>query len=137
MPESHESEILDIDVDDVIEAVRSRADGPVYSISEFDAEDFNVIHLAEVTYELYEDEAAMEEHFAEIHGYVNVDFTERDLFAEALFPMAERVDYLVTRMDYLTIVRIYDGQQGLFMALDPDEPVSPLAGIVLEAMGKQ
>lgn len=134
MPVTNETRILDIDVEDLVDPVLSRAEGTVYAISEFDTREFTILHLAEATYDLYGDEETMEDHFERIHGYVHLDFTERELFTDEMFPLAERVEYLTTRMDYIKIVRIYEGDSGVFLALDPDEPVTPLAAVALEAM---
>lgn len=78
----------------------------------------------------YPDQQAMTEHFEEIHSYVNVDFTEIELFTEELFPISDRVRYLTTAFDTFTLVRIYFGEEGMFVALDPKESVEPVVDAV-------
>lgn len=137
MPVTNDPEVVNFDIEEIVEVILSRAEGTVYAVTEFSAKEFNVIYLDDATKALYNSEENMHDHFARIHGYVNIDFTERELFTDSLFPLAERVDYLVTCMDYLKIVRIYDGRTGVFLALEPDEHVTPLGEPILEAMGKE
>ncbi|MDX1746285.1 MAG: hypothetical protein R3324_10135, partial [Halobacteriales archaeon] len=64
-------------------------------------------------------------HFEKIHGFVNLDYSEMDLFTDELFPASEDVRYLVAGLDLFTMVRVYVDDCGYFIALDPDEPVVP------------
>ena len=82
----------------------------------------------------YEDEAAMQEHFDQIHSYVHLDFAEMDLFVDEVLPEANRVEYIATGLDVLTFLRIYVGQEGLFIAVDPDEPIEPIVEAVKKAV---
>lgn len=127
-------EIVEFDVESALATARERVEGELYAAVEYDSEGFNVLYASDTTVEGYEDEAAMREHFQQIHDYVNVDFTEIELFTGALFPEADRVDYLTTTMDYLKLVRVYRGRQGVLLGLDPDEPVEPLVRPFLDAM---
>lgn len=127
MGQTTRSEIVTFDVDAVVEEALDAVDGPLYSLVEFDLERWNDLYLADETREMYDDERQIEEHFSQIHDYVNLDFTEIDLFTDDLLPTADEVRYITTAMDVMTFVRIYVGERtGLFVALDPDEPVEPL-----------
>lgn len=134
MPVSDPSGVIDGDADAALAAAREAAEGPLYSFVEYDDEEFNVLYVDDATREFYDDEEQMLEHFERIHSYVHVDFTERELFTEELFPIAERVDYITTAMDFLKIVRVYHGRQGLFLAVEPDEPVAPLVAAIGNAL---
>lgn len=127
-------EIVGSDVEDAVEVVRDRVDDILFAAVEYDSESFNVLYAHEETVKFYGNETAMLEHFGRIHDYVNIDFAEVDLFTESLFPEADRVDYLTTRMNHLKLVRVYSGRQGVLLGLHPDEEVGPLAGPLIEAM---
>jgi hypothetical protein len=118
------------DISETIEALQDRAEGPLYSVVEFDPGQFDILHLADETSAMYPDEEAMVEHFSEIHEYVNIDFAERELFSDELLPGAGSVTYMTTSLDAVKVVRVYDGQRGVFLAVNPDERVVPLAEIV-------
>lgn len=131
---SNASTVVTFDADAAREAIEAVLEGPLYSLVEYDAESFNPLYVDEETVALYEDEADMQEHFDQIHSYVHLDFAEMDLFVDELLPVANRVDYIATGLDVLTFVRIYVGQEGLFIAVDPDEPVEPIVEAVKEAV---
>lgn len=130
-------EIVGFEVEETVEMIRDQVDRTLYTVVEYDSDSFNVLFANEATVDLYDDEGAMMEHFERIHDYVNVDFAEIDLFTESLFPEAGRVDYLTTTMDHLKLVRVYSGRQGVLLGLTPDEPVEPLVGPLLDAMGER
>lgn len=134
MPISRESQVVDFDAEAACDAVRETVEGSLRSFVEFDAERFNPIYVDDATLAAYDDEAHMEEHFARVHSYVHVDFAEMELIVEELFSVADRVEYLVTAMDAFTLVRFYVGDQGVFLALDPGEPVEPVIAAIREAI---
>lgn len=135
MPISRPGEVVDFDAEAACDAVRGTVEGRLLSFVEFDAEGFNPIYVDDGTFAAYDDEDHMLEHFDRIHGYVNVDLAEIDLFVEELFPVADRVEYLVTGLDAFTLVRYYVDHQGVFLAIDPDEPVEPVIAALREAIG--
>lgn len=134
MSERRSTELVGFDAEPVVEAARTTVDGTLYSVVEFDAEDWRYLHLAEETRAMYEDEVQMTAHFDRLHDYVNLDFTELDLFTDTLVPAAEEVRYLVTCLDLIKFVRFYHGREGLFVAVDTDEPVVPLADALTDAI---
>lgn len=115
---------------DGVSLLQSRTEGPLYSVIRYDADDFEPLFVADVTRSMYPDEEVMNDHFERIHDYVNVDFMEMDLFSENLLPAAGEVNYITTGMNDLKIVRVYDGQEGVFLAVNPDETVVPLVEAV-------
>lgn len=127
MSEVGESEIVDIDAAEAVEEAAA-VEGTLHSLVEFNHRRFNTLYVSDATRGLYADEAEMMAHFEQIHDYVNIDFTEAELFTEDLFPMADRVRYKATALDVLTILRIYlDDQRGLFVAVERGDPVERLA----------
>jgi len=134
MPITNASTVVHFDADGALAAVQARASGTLRSFVEFDEETFNPLYVDDATLALYEDEAQMQAHFTNLHSYLYLDLAETDLFTEQLFPVAEAVDYLTTALDYVKLVRLYHGDEGLFLALDPDEPVQPLVDAIREAI---
>lgn len=124
------SELVAFDADAACEAVLETVSGTLRSFVEFDSESFNPLYVDETTLAFYDDEDHMLAHFAQLHSYVYLDLAEMDLFTEELFPVANRVEYITTAMDFLKIVRIYYDNEGVFLALDHDEAVEPIVRAV-------
>lgn len=124
------SRIVGFDATAALEAVKEHPEGELYTFVEFDAEEFNTLYVSPAAEAFYEDEAQMLEHFDEIHSYVHLDLVEQDLFTTELFPVADRVRYVVTAMDYLTIVRVYVDQEGIFFAVEDDQAVPDLVEVI-------
>jgi len=106
----------------------------VFAVAEYDAERLNLLYVDDAAREMYPSEAVMYDHFETIHSYVHVDFAESKLFTDELFPPAETVEYVVTAMDFLTIIRVYRGDVGIFLSVSPDEPIVPLVAVVRAAL---
>lgn len=130
MPITNPPELLSADVDAMEDAAREAVDGTVRSVVEFDEDDFHVIYVDDVSLSFYEDEAQMMDHFEQIHSYVHLDFTEMSFYTDDIFPIADRVRYIATGLDVFTVLRIYFGDEGLFMALDQGEDVEPVVDAV-------
>ena len=128
------SQLVEFDADAGLTAARETAGDAVYSFIEYDSETFNVLYASEETLALYGGREAMLDHFEEIHSYVHIDFTERDLFSEELLPHAGEVQTIVTRQDRLTLIRLFHGDGGLVISLAPDEPILPLLDAVESAI---
>lgn len=116
-------------------AVQDTIDGSLRSFVEFDPDDFTVHHVDDLTRSFYDDH--MMDHFSEIHSYVHIDFTEVDFFTEELFPVTDHVRYLATSFDVFTLVRVYFDDEGMFMALDRDEPVEPVIEAIEDVYGER
>lgn len=134
MPASNASSIVSFDGDAVRSVLEEHVEGTLRSLVEYDQDGFNPLYVDDVTLSFYEDEAAMNAHFEQLHSYIHLDFTELDLFTEELFPVCDRVRYLATGFDLFTLVRVYVDREGLFLALDPDEPVEPLVRAIEETV---
>lgn len=70
-------EIIDGDSTAIVRATEDAADGPVYSLVEFDLDRYHTLYVHETTRAMYESSADMERHFDRIHAHVNLDFTRR------------------------------------------------------------
>lgn len=136
MPATNRSTLSSFDADAVRRAVMESVSGTLYSFCEYDTESFRPLYVDDRTLAMYESKEAMVEHFDRIHNHVHMDFMQMNLFRNTLFPAAERVEYITTAMDFLKIVRFYVGDEGLFIAIDPDEPVEPLVDTIEETIGR-
>lgn len=134
MPVTNGSTLSRFDADAALTAVRRTIAGRLYTFCEYDTTTFRPLYVDERTIDMYDDREAMVDHFERIHANVHMDFMEINLFKNTLFPPAERVEYIVTAMDFLKIVRIYVDDQGLFIALGPDEAVEPVVDAVKETI---
>ncbi|MFC7136015.1 hypothetical protein ACFQRB_04490 [Halobaculum litoreum] len=92
------------------------------------------MYVDDPTRAAYDDDAEMAAHFDRIHQYAGIDFSEIGLFVDDLFPAAEGVEYLATGMDYLTVVRVFLGDEGLLLSLDPDADVARVVDAVDAAL---
>ncbi len=124
------SEVVGFDADAACAATHSAVSGTLRSFVEFDAERFQPLYVDDSTLSFYGDEDHMRAHFARLHSYLYLDLAEMDLFTEELFPVADRVHYITTALDLFKLVRIYHGEEGVFVALDHDEPVTPVVEAV-------
>ena len=116
----------------IVEALRRRTDGPLYSVVRFDPDNFRILHVAGEAASRYPTESAMVEHFERIFAYVGIDFAEKTLFSDVLLPDAGTVRYMTTSLDSVKVVRIYEESEGIFLGVDPEEAVPPLVDAVGE-----
>ncbi|USZ67745.1 hypothetical protein NGM10_13540 [Halorussus salilacus] len=127
---SEESTLVDFDADAALAAARDAGEGSVHLCVEYTVEEFRTLYADETTVALYAgDRAEMDAHFEEVHSYVHIDFTEKDLFGE-IFRAAGEVRSFVTFMENAALVRAIVGQQGLFLSADPDADVTGIVEAV-------
>ncbi|NUB92900.1 hypothetical protein HTZ84_02485 [Haloterrigena sp. SYSU A558-1] len=134
MPATNRSQLCSFDADRVRQVVRNTVSGPLYAFCEYDTESFRPLYIADETIAMYESKDAMLEHFERIHTNVHMDFMQIELFRNTLFPDADRVEYIATAMDFLKILRVYVGDDGLFISVEPDEPVEPIVDAIKETV---
>ncbi|WP_115865656.1 hypothetical protein [Halorussus litoreus] len=131
---SEDSTLVDFDADDALAAARRVGDGAVNLAIEYTPDEFHTLYADELTMSLYgDDPEEMRDHFEEVHSYVHVDFTERDLFSD-LFRGAGGVRSFVTYMDHVVLVRVLVGQQGLFATCDPEADVTAIVEAIEDAL---
>ncbi|WP_276301787.1 hypothetical protein [Halorussus lipolyticus] len=126
---SEDSKLVDFDADAALASAREEFEGEIRLCVEYTADEFHTLYADETTLALYGDREQMADHFEEVHSYVHVDFTERDLF-EDVFVGAGGVRSFVAQMDHVTLVRVLSGQQGLFFSTDPGAEVTALVEAV-------
>lgn len=126
MSVTNETRIVQTDAATIVDAVQDACEGTAYTLVEYDAEVYTPLYIDDAMRAFYENDDQMYDHFDEIHSYIHVDFTEIDLFTDTLFPIADRVEYIVTSLDFLKLVRVYHGRAGFFVSVEPDEPIVDL-----------
>lgn len=118
------------DVDAVLAAAKEAVgDDRVLLCVAFDDADFRTVYVDERVDALYADDEQRREHFGQIHSYVHLDFTERDLF-EDLFLQPDGIRAFVTYMGTLIAVRVVTETEGIFISLAPGTPVTELVDAV-------
>lgn len=120
--------------DELVEAVKTAAEGPVFVVVEFTPNEFRVAYASSATREMYGDDEAMYEYFETVHEYVNLDLAEIDLFTESLFPIADDVRYITTALDIGKMIRVYlDERRGVFVGLPMGAEVEPVVDALFDA----
>lgn len=130
MPVSNATEIVDVPADELVDELAAVVDGTLYSVVEYDPAQLNIVYADEATLAFYQDRDHLIAHFERIHSHVHVDFEQMELFVDDLFPVADRVEYLTTALDFMTLVRVYNEKNGLFVAIEPDQPVEPVVDTI-------
>ncbi|MFC7070881.1 hypothetical protein [Halobaculum lipolyticum] len=129
MAEGHGT--VSFDVDAAVAAIRDAVDDEdVHVVAAFTPDTYELLSVDERTRSRYTEEAAMRAHFDRIHEYAGIDFSEIGLFVDDLFPVADGVEYIATGMDYLTLVRVFVGTEGLLLSLAPRVDVAPVVEAV-------
>jgi hypothetical protein len=129
MPVVNPPSVVNFDVERVVGALLDEFGGDVLTIVEYDRETYNTLYVADAIRGRYPDEETMEDHFAGIHAYVYLDFTESDLF-EDLFVASGGTRAFVTYMRDLVAIRVVDGSEGVFVSVTPDVEVSAVVELV-------
>ncbi|WP_277554304.1 hypothetical protein [Halobaculum limi] len=124
--------VVSFDVDAVIAAIEDALDDAdsLHVVAPFTPETYELAYVDDLTHSFYRDDEEMTAHFDRIHEYAGIDFSEIGLVVDDLFPIANGVEYIATGLDYLTVVRVYTGREGLFVSLDPGADPT----VVVEAM---
>lgn len=118
---SSSADIVSFDVDAAVAAIEDALDDAdaLHVVAPFTPDEYELVYVDDLTRSFYADDGEMTAHFDRIHEYAGLDFSEIGLFVDDLFPVATGVEYIATGLDYLTVVRIYTGDEGLFVSLDP------------------
>lgn len=126
-------ELADFDAAAALERAREVCGDGLQSFMEFTQDEYNILYVHEDTVGMYRDEEHLRDHYGRVLEHLHMDFLERETMESTLLPNAGEVGSLVTHMDELTLLRVFDGDVGLYIALDPDcsaeavaEAVEPL-----------
>ena len=130
MSDEEDADPVDFDAAATLSAAREAAgEENVLICVVYDDSDFRTLYVDDRVDAMYPDEDARTEHFGQIHSYVHLDFTEKDLF-EDLFLEPDGVRAFVTYMGNVVAVRVVAEKQGVFLSLAPGAPVSDVVDAV-------
>lgn len=112
------SRVVSFDADAGLSAALDADEEHVRICAEYDIDEWELLYVADHVLEAYEDgEQTLELKAEDLHSYIHLDFTERELFEE-LAPRSGAVVAYVTRMEHHSLVRYLSGREGLFLSLD-------------------
>ncbi|MEF8757409.1 MAG: hypothetical protein V5A23_03530 [Halobacteriales archaeon] len=134
MPERNPPSLVDFDADAALAAVlEADAADDLRAVAEYTAEDYRILYLADPVIEEYggrEEVAAVAD---QLHEYLHLDFEERNFFEE-LYPPAEDAYGFATFASGATVVRVTDGDGGLFLSFAGEVNAGPLVERVRAAI---
>lgn len=134
MPTRNDSVLTDFDAIGALDAVQSRIGEDLLVCAEFIPEDFHIIYVSDTGLDGYRNETDIWVVGDVIHEYMNIDFLERELFRD-LYPQVTETNAFVTYTDYAAIIRVLSGDEGLYLSVDPDAPVSEIVSDVTDILG--
>lgn len=114
-----EPELVSFDTAEALERARDLCGDGVQSLMEFTKDEYNIVYVHEDIVEMYRDEAHLRDHYGRVLDHLHMDFMERDTYENSLLPNAGSVTSLVTHMEELTLLRVFEDEGGLYVALDP------------------
>ena len=130
-----ESSLLGAEGDALIAAAWESLGSDLRTVVEYDEETYEVLYVSEWLRD-YLGEEGVEETTDDLHGYVHLDFVERDLFGR-LTPGAGAVRTHITRLENATFVRYLVGDAALFLSVDPDADLTALCAAMDEALAAE
>lgn len=121
----NDSVLTDFNAAAALRAVEDHIGDDIFVCGEFTPDDFHILYISDRALEQYDDETDIWVVGDVIHEYMNVDFLEQELFNE-LYPQVTETNAFVTYTDYAAIVRVLRGNEGFYLSVDPQAPVSEL-----------
>lgn len=125
MPIRNDSVLTDFNAIGALQAVEDRIGDDIFVCAEFTPDDFHILYVSDTALDQYDTETDIWVVGDVIHEYMNVDFLERELFNE-LYPQVTETNAFVTYTDYAAIVRILRENEGFYLSVDPQAPVSEI-----------
>jgi hypothetical protein len=125
MPERNRSTLTAFDADAAVEAALDEVGDDLLVAAEYTADEFELLYLSDAVVEIYDGRAGVQDVAEQLHRYLNLDFEERTLF-EDLYPPAEDAYGFVTHTDYATVIRVLDGEEGLYLSVQTGVDTDPL-----------
>lgn len=112
-------ELVEFDVEAALERASGVCGDGLQSLMEFTQDEYNIVYVDEDVVSMYRDEEHLREHYRRVLDHLHMDFMERDTYENTLLPNAGSVTSLVTHMEELTLLRVFEDRGGLYIALDP------------------
>jgi hypothetical protein len=134
----NETAVVDVDSELLVDRVGGAVSGTLHSLVEYDSASLNVVYADDATLAFYRDRDHLLNHFERVHSHAHVDFEQTELFADDLRPVADRVERTTTAMDFMTLVRVRNERNGLFVGVDSGQSVQPVVDAIrgLPAAGR-
>jgi hypothetical protein len=129
-----ESRLVSFGADAAVDAALDVAGPELRTVVEYTAEAFRTLYVGPAVADTYDDDADREAYFERVHSYVQLDFTERDLFEEEVFPRQGRVRSLVAVMDDVVVARILRGTEGVVVSTTPGANYAAVVDAVEDAV---
>lgn len=126
VPVTNDARVLDVERERLVARLTEAADGPLYSVVEYDPATLNVVYADESTLAFYRDRDHLVAYFDRVRAPARVDFGPAELFADGRRPVADRVDHATPTPAAVTLLRVANDRNGVFVALSPDEPLGPV-----------
>jgi hypothetical protein len=123
MSHTKKSTLVAFDGDEARAAVHEAAGDSLLSVTGFTSDDFEILYVADAVLDLYRDRDHLHEHYDQVLSHLHMDIMERDVYENTLLPNAGAVRAIVTYMEEMTLVRVIVDEQGLYVALAPDQSV--------------
>jgi hypothetical protein len=120
MPLTGEPKLVEFDVEEALARARKTCVSDVQSFMEFTHNEYNIVYVNDEILAMYRDEEHLRDHYGRVVDHLHMDFLERDTIESTLLPNAGRVTSLITHTEELTLLRIFDDEAGVYIALDPD-----------------
>lgn len=125
--------LVEFEVDAALETAESVAGEDLLVCATYDAKRYRVEYLDERVFGGYGDTDEFYEVGDAVHESLFIDFLERRLLDD-VHPEIGRIQASVTYFDRVALVRLLDRESGLFLAVEPEAPVSRLVAALRETM---
>ncbi|SFR87696.1 hypothetical protein SAMN05216559_0392 [Halomicrobium zhouii] len=116
MPFKRASTIVGPPADALADALESVAADDLQVIAEYDAQSYQLLHVADDVAEQHGGLDGVEDQADSLFDYYHIDFLERDLLADMLW--LGEVGTFVTFLDHGIVVRAHTDSAAVFVALD-------------------
>lgn len=125
--------LVEFDADAVLETVRAMAGDTIGVCVEYNTRSFNILYLEESLENRFEDLDELYEVGEDLHTTLFIDFTEQKLLND-FHPVLGEMRASVTYMSGLTMIRVIQEDEGLFLTIEPDAQVTPVIEAIEAAL---
>lgn len=127
------SMLVEFDADEVVDAIDRIAGDSMGLCAEYNVRSYNVLYLDPVVEGQFESLDELFEVGDDLHTTMYLDVIQRELLDE-YHPALGEVRAFVTFFEGVVFVRVFVGLEGLFVALEPDSPITRVVEAVEAAI---
>lgn len=125
------STLVRFNADAALAAAHDVAGSSLRGCAEFTPSNYHILYLSEIVLDAYDDFAAFIDMADDyLHSIASTDRLERDVGSSN--PMVGIPRAFITCHDHGVRIRVYEGDQGLFLTVDRDVPVMEVVDAVLD-----